>query len=242
MKAVILILAISLSAQLAEADTTRVTSWWLSVKIGSAQSDVSEFQRWAVSQGVSDVTGFSRNTLFGLDILHQRNRMVYGLSSDFELRTFGKTEPYFFAFSFRAGYHWLHSDRFELRSLGGLGIGYTLVRFEGEVPASLQSIAANYTNPYARAGSLIGRMELLASYNLLKQSPKNQIKFKPLLFVNAGFHPVLKHGAWRFGDDEITMDGNQFAGQRIDMPRFYESQWFITAGVAFTVSVANPLN
>jgi len=237
MKTSVILFSLLVITNLAEAgeDSIRSRSWWLALKIGSAQSDVSEFQRWAAAEGVRGVTQFSRNAVFGFDVLHNRNRVVYGLSSDLELRTFGKTEPYFFSFTFRAGYQWYNSDRFELRSLGGLGVGYTLVRFENEVPNSLQNIASGYSDPYARASSWIARLEVLASYNFVNRSLHNNPSFRPLLFVNAGVQPLLKHGSWYFGDNELGNDGNQFAGQRIDMPRFYKGNWFITIGFAVSV-------
>jgi hypothetical protein len=239
MKIHLVFLLFSLIIQTAKAthDSTRETSWWFAAKIGSAQSDVSEFQRWAAAEGVPGVTQFSRNSVFAFDILYNRNRVTYGLSSDFELRTFGQTEPYFFSFAFRAGYQWYKSERIELRTLGGLGVGYTLVRFENEIPTSLQNIASGYSDPYARASSLIGRLEILASYSFLNRPSRNNPSVKPLLFVNAGAQPVLKHGLWNFGDNEVAIDGNQFAGQRIDMPKFYKGNWFIAVGIAASVSI-----
>jgi len=227
-----------LSALLAEAqsDSTRIRSWWLMYKIGSAQSNVSAFQRWALSEGVGGVSAVSRNTLIGFDILYNHNRMVYGMSSEFELRTFGETEPYFFSFTFRVGYQWLQASRFQVRSLGGIGAGYTLVRFEGQLPASLQNISANYVDPFARASLLIGRLELMASYNLYANPERRLLHFQPLLFVNAGMHPVLKHGFWNYGDSELdSFDGTRFVAQRIDMPKFYRENWFLTLGLALLI-------
>jgi hypothetical protein len=221
----------------AGSDTTRNSSWWLAYKIGAAESSVPEFQTWAASQGVTGVSSISRNPTFGFDLLYNRNRMVYGLSSDFELRTFGRTEPYFFTFSLRAGYQLAEVGRLQLRTLGGIGASYAFVRFENQIPASLQNISANYDDPYARASAFVGRFELLASLNLYGNPDRKLLQFRPLLFVNAGVQPVFQHGRWSYGDSEPdSFDGTRFVAQRIDMPRFYRGSWFISVGFALAIT------
>ncbi len=208
--------------------------------MGTAQSNVSDFQRWCASEGVSNVSQFSRNTVIGFDILHHRGRMSYGFSSDFELRTFGQTEPYFFTFALRAGYLWMNSGRFQVRSLAGIGAGYALVRFENETPTSLQAISANYSDPFARASTFISRFELLASGNLFANEKRKLANVQPVVFVNAGVQPVMTHGVWNYGETEVDIDGNRFAGQRIDMPRFYKGNWFLTVGIAMGIVTKRP--
>lgn len=237
---VLLWLLVNGTVATASQDSTQNRSWWLAYKLGTAQSNVSEFQRWCASQGVPGVSQFSRNTVIGFDVLHHRGRVTYGLSSDFELRTFGKTEPYFFTFALRAGYLWINTGRLQVRSLAGIGAGYALVRFETGTPASLQSISANYSDPFARASTLVSRLELLASGNLFANEKRKVANIQPIIFINAGVQPVLTHGAWSYGETEVDIDGNQFAGQRIDMPPFYRGNWFLTVGIAMGIVTKRP--
>jgi hypothetical protein len=219
----------------AQHDTTRVRLWWLAYKVGSSQSNVSEFQKWTLTEGLTGVKSVSRNRMIGFDIMHIRNRMIYGLSSDFELRTFGGNEPYFFSLTFRAGYEFFHTNRLQLRSLGGLGAGYAFVRFEDGIPASLQDAHANYSDPYTYASALIGRLELLASYQLFRSKERKLFHFYPLIYVNASYQPVLSHGGWWLGEKVPDIDGDRFVGQRIYMPKFYQGNWFLTVGAALSI-------
>ena len=224
------------SAAEARPDTTRTSSWWFAYKVGAAESSIPEFQRWAASQGLIGISSISRNPTFGFDLLYNRNRMVYGLSSDFELRTFGRTEPYFLTFSLRAGYQLVEAGRLQLRSLAGIGASYALVRFENQIPASLQSISSNYVDPFARASTLVGRFELLASFNLYDNPQRKLLQFRPVLFAHVGAQPVFTHGPWSYGDSEPdSFDGTRFVAQRIDMPRFYRGSWFLSVGFALAI-------
>jgi hypothetical protein len=234
----LLIFLMSVSAQ-AKEDSIRRSSWWIMYKMGSAISDVSGLQPWAASEGLTGISRSSRNYLFGFDILHNRNRMVYGISSDFELRTFGQTEPYFFSFTLRAGYTIIDQNLFQVKGLAGIGVGYAFLRFENGTPTSLQNLSTNYSDPYARANAFIGRCEVIASYSFSQTKRKNHgFLFRPVLFANAGFQPVLKHGTWHYGEPEMeNIDGDRFVGQPINMPKFYKGNWFATVGIA--ISIAN---
>lgn len=221
----------------AQSDSTKIRSWWLVYKMGSAQANVSDFQKWAASEGLSNISSRSNNTLMGFDILYHHHRMVYGINSDIELRTFGQAKPYSFSFTLRAGYTIVQQERFLVKTLGGIGIGYVFVRFENGEPRSIQNLGTNYSDPLARASMLVSRIEVMCSYRLGKNKVSNRNPgIRPLVYVNAGVTPTLKHGAWYYG--EITPDidgGGNFAGQRIDIPRFYQAQWFATVGIAIAI-------
>lgn len=221
----------------AQSDSTKIRSWWLAYKMGGAQANVADFQKWAASEGLSNISSRSNNTLIGFDVLYHHNRMVYGINTDIEVRTFGQTEPYYFSFTLRAGYTIVQQERFLVKTLGGMGIGYAFVRFENGEPRSIQNLGTNYNDPLARASLLVSRMEVIGSYSLGKNKARNRSSgIHPLLYVNAGVTPTLSHGAWYYG--EITPDidgGGNFAGQPIDIPRFYQAQWFATVGIAIAI-------
>ncbi len=221
----------------ANPDSLRTKSFWIAYKMGSAYSNVSDFQRWTVAEGINNVSATSRNTLIGFDMLYNHNRMVYGLNSDFELRTFGGAEPYFFNFCFRSGYTVVDQNRFQTKALGGIGLAYAFVRFENGIPTSLQDIDAKYSDPFARASAMIGRIEIIASYKLEKKiANPNRFPFRLILFFNAGVQPVLVHGKWNYGEMVMdTIDGSSFVGERIDMPEFYKANWFACGGIAMSI-------
>lgn len=232
--AFVLLFCLSMQAQ---SDSTKIRSWWLAYKMGRSQANVADFQKWATSEGLTNISSLIGNTLIGFDILYHHNRMVYGINTDIELRTFGQTKPYSFSFTLRAGYTIVQQERFLVKTLGGIGIGYVFVRFENEEPRSIQNLGTNYSDPLARSSLLVSRMEVMCSYMLKNKESNRNSGIHPLLYINLGVTPTLNHGAWYYG--EITPDidgGGNFAGQRIDMPRFYQAQWFATVGIAIAIA------
>lgn len=220
----------------AQSDSVKIRSWWLVYKMGGAQANAAGFQKWAASEGLSNISSRSNNTLIGFDILYHHNRMVYGINTDIELRTFGLTEPYYFSFTLRVGYSIVQQERFQVKTLGGIGVGYAYVRFENGDPRSIQNLGTNYSDPLARAGLFVGRMEVIGSYSLGKNKVSRIPGFKPVLSASAGVTPTLSHHAWYYGEIIPDIDGGgNFVGQRIDMPRFYQAHWFATVGIAIAI-------
>lgn len=235
--ALLSILCFSSLMAAAKYDSTRKNSWWLAYKAGSNYSNVSAFQRWSSSEGLNNISGTSRNRFIGFDILFNHKRMVYGMNADFDLRSLGRTEPYFFSFAFRSGYTLVDEDRFQLKTLAGIGVGYAFVRFENGIPLSLQDISTKYSDPFARVSTMIGRLEVMTSYNLRSnRSNGNQWAFQPIIFFNAGVQPVLIHGQWNYGETVMdNIDGSSFVGEEIYMPKFYKSNWFVSIGLALSI-------
>lgn len=221
----------------AKQDSLGTNSFWIGYKVGSAYSNVSAYQRWTVREGLNNISANTRNTLIGFDMLYNHKRMVYGLNADFELRTFGGAEPYYFNFAFRSGYTVVDQNRFQVKTLGGIGLAYAFVRFENSIPASLQDIDAKYSDPFARVSAMIGRIEALTSFKLQKKTVNhNRSLFQLIVFFNAGVQPVLAHGNWNYGEMVMdTIDGSSFVGERIDMPKFYKANWFACGGIAMSM-------
>lgn len=220
----------------AKYDSSRRSSWWIAYKLGSTYTNVSEFQRWANSEGLSNISGTSRNTFIGFDIVFNHQRIVYGFNADFELRSLGRTEPYFFSLAFRSGYTLVDENRFQLKSLAGIGLGYAFVRFENGIPVSLQNISPKYTDPFARVSAMVGRLEAISSYSLGANNSNKRFPFQPILFFNAGVQPVLIHGDWNYGEMiDDTIDGSSFVGEKIYMPQFYKANWFVSIGIALSI-------
>lgn len=235
----LLIFTTWLPTQAQDSLATGSNSFWMTMRIGQGSADMSEFQAWCASQGVSDVTRTSKNNSIGFDLLYNHRRMVYGLSSDFEIPSLLTTEPYYFSFALRAGYTLTKTHpSLSLKALAGVGMGFAFVRFQRELPQSLRTIAANYDDPFARAGLFIGRLELLGSYQL-KSKPRQKLHpINPVFFVNASVSPTLHHGNWHFGETVQDIDGNTFNGQRVDMPAFYKANWYIGAGLGMVINSA----
>lgn len=214
-------------------DSTRKSSWWFVYKYGSARGNLSQYKNWATAEGLNNISSFSNSRMISIDIIHNRNKMVYGINTDFELRSFGTSEPYFFSFTFRSGYTFFDNDHVQVKALGGFGLGYVFIRFENGMPTSLQDIATNYTDPFARAALFVSRFEVLTSYRLAKLNRQNRnfgIEINTML--NAGVQPVLSHGGWNFGENEPDIDGSRFVGQRVGIPKFYKANAFINIGLA----------
>ncbi len=230
--------AISCFSTNAQSDSTKIQSWWLAIKMGSGKANTADYQKWAASEGVQNTSSSSNNTMIGFDILYHHNRMVYGINTDMELRTFGQAEPYYFSFTFRTGYTILTQERFVVKTLGGIGLGYAFIRFENGEPRSIKNLGTNYSDPFARASLVVGRMELICSYLLEKHTASKQGSgIHPILFVNAGVAPTLNHSAWYYGENIPDIDGGgNFTGQRIEMPRFYKAHWFATLGIAVSIA------
>lgn len=221
----------------AQGDSTRVRTWWLAYKIGKSNANVTEFSQWAFGEGLTNISGRSQNTFIGFDILYHRNRMVYGLNYDMELRSFGQTEPYYFSLTLRAGYTLLQRHKFLLKPLVGLGSGFAFVRFENGEPQSIKDLGADYTDPFARASLFVSRLEVMGSYSLGKdKTNKRGFSFHPLLYVTVGITPTLIHGQWFYGETiyDIDSETGSFVGQPIDMPRFYKANWFTGVGIVLS--------
>lgn len=210
-------------------------SFWMAMRVGKGFSNVRSFQRWCAQQGVDDVGASAQNNLIGFDLLYNRGRMVYGLSTDFELPSLMVTEPYYFSFAFRGGYRITRHPHLSLKALGGIGVGYAFVRFRNEIPQSLQAAAANYDDPFARAAMLIGRAEVLASYSVPSKQRRTAMAMSPVFYLSAGVSPTIHHGNWNFGETITDIDGNTFNGERVDIPKFYQANWFLTLGVGLSI-------
>ncbi len=223
-----------------QSDSTKIRSFWLVYKMGRGHVNVADFQSWAVSEGLSDVASSSNNTLIGFDFLYNHNRMVYGINSDIELRSFNKTEPYYFSFTLRAGYTLVQEEKFAVKALAGLGAGYVNIRFENGEPRSIEELNADYSDPLARASMFVGRLEVIGSYTLGKFKSQNSTSgLYPVLYFSAGVTPTLDHKNWRYGEINLDIDSNSnFVGQPIEIPQFYKAHWFITIG--FAVAIGKP--
>lgn len=223
-----------------QSDSTGIRSFWLVYKMGRGHANVSDFQSWAESEGLSDVPSSSNNTIIGFDFLYNHNRMVYGINSDIEIRSFDQTEPYYFSFTLRAGYTLVQDDRITVKALGGLGAGYANIQFENGEPRSIEELNADYNDPLARASMFVGRLEVIGSYTLGKFKSRNSASgIYPLLYFSAGVTPTLDHKIWRYGEITLDIDSNSnFRGQPIDIPQFYKAHWFVTLG--FAVSIGKP--
>ncbi len=209
------------------------SSWWMGMKMGRSYSDVSDLRIWAINEGVDDVPGFTSNTLFGFDITYQRGRIPFQFSTAFDLPRLSQSVPYTFSFLFHSGYVWLQHPRTEIRTLGGLGFGYSIIRFRGNTPASLQALPYNHSDAFARSGLLLYKAMIQITH-VLKWGEFNSLR--PMLVGEIGFLGKISQSNYIYGVNEQDIDGNYLVGEKTDIPKFYKGNVFFSAGIWFCLT------
>ncbi len=120
-------------------------------RVGRNYANISDLQKWALTEGVTDVPRGTSNTLLGFDIAHQRGHIPFQFSSELDVPNLSSSSPYFFSFNFQSGYTWFLSDRTHVSTLGGIGLGYSIIRFR-TTPTSFQSLPYDHSEAFARSG------------------------------------------------------------------------------------------
>lgn len=207
-------------------------SFSMGITAGNSYAKVSELQQWSVAQGASDVSSNAQNRLVGFNILYDNGRVPFYFNTEFELPDLRKSMPYLFSFTFQSGYTWVQHPWVEVKTLAGIGLGYSVMRFRGNTPNALASLPYDHDDAFARAAIFLLRGQLLISHKL----PLTKVKhFQPTLDIAIGFHAPLSHGAYYYGINEEDTDGNYFDAQKVDMPEFFNGNRFLSLG--FSVKI-----
>ncbi len=212
---------------------------WLGIKTGVSQSKIDGLDEWLASEGLSRTYENKVNhKILGFDLMYELGRVPIGLSPTFHLTSQAKQMNFLIDITFQSGYTFIQRDKINLKALCGIGFGYAGIDFNG-VPASFQSIAANYSDPYARLSFFNLRPSLMLSYTPFYQPNPNQkgnIHFQPIFYCQAGFNHFFGH-RWKYGEvsNDVINEDNSFSGTPVSMPALLKNNLFITFGIAFAM-------
>jgi hypothetical protein len=204
------------------------SSFSVGLKTGSHVTSAPAFQTWAASEGLILPGGNYRNSLTGIDLMYQKRRISYLLSTEFDLPDFSRTKPQLHTFSFQLGYS-LTRGPVEVRAVGGPGLGYSIIRFRTGLPHSLQALPYDPDEAFARSAVWLFRAGLLASYQI-----RTKTWFRPFIYGNAGLHQRLHQSAYYYGETEWSNDGdieNRFNAVKTGIPTFYRRSAFLSLGL-----------
>ncbi len=207
-------------------------TWWMGGKMGRNYADVSKLQKWALSEGVSDVPGSTSNSSFGFDIAHQRGRIPFQFSSEFDLPKSYTSAPYFFSFNFQSGYSWHLTPKLEVQALGGVGLGYSIIRFR-TTPNSLQSLPYNHSEAFARSSLFLYKTTMQVTRTIGWDHFK---KWRPMFVGSIGYQGKISQSAYRYGVNEQDIDGNYMVGEIVGIPKFYRGNLFFSVGIWFRLT------
>jgi len=209
------------------------SSWWMGMKMGRSHSKVSDLRIWAIGEGVDDVPGFTSNTLFGFDIAYQRGQIPFQFCAAFDLPRTSQSAPYTFSFMFHSGYEWLQHPRTEIKTLAGLGFGYSIIRFRNNTPASLQALPYNHADAFARSGLLLYQTTLQVTHTLKRENVKS---IRPKLIGEVAFLGKLNQSNYWYGVNEQDVDGYNMVGEKTNIPKFYKGSVLLSIGIWFCLT------
>ncbi len=234
---IILICCSTLSAQTPQKLETNII--WLGIKTGYSQSRISGLDEWLVTEGLSK-TNENRvgHRLLGFDLMYELGRIPIGLSPTFHLTGQDKQMTFLIDITLQSGYTVIKKDKFNLKALGGFGLAYAGFDFNG-IPNSFQSIAVNYSSPYARLSALNFRPSLMFSYtpnSQPKPNSKGHIHYQPIFYCQAGMNLFFNH-RWKYGEsgNNSINEDNSFSGDPVSIPNVLKNNFFIMFGVAFAM-------
>ncbi len=207
---------------------TKENFWWIGGHMGSSISNSTSLQEWAISEGVDDVPSRTSNFLIGFDIAHQRGRIPFQLSSAFDLPRLSGSVPNTFSFIFQSGYSWIYHPRFEVKTLGGIGFGYSIIRFRNTTPSSLEELPYNRSEAFARSGLFLYQLTAQMTY---KPEWNNSRRLRPMIVGSIGFLGKLSQSLYTYGVNEQDLDGNYLVGEKVDIPKFFKGNTVLSIGI-----------
>ncbi len=211
---------------------------WLGIKTGFSQSDLDGLDEWLTTEGLSKTNQTSiGHGLLGFDLMFELGRIPIGLSPTFHL-TGQDVNLTLIDITLQSGYTIIKRDEFNLKALGGIGLAYASLNFDG-IPKSFESIAEDYFSPYPRLSAFNLRPSLMLSYTPFhrrdadtKGNTHNQVIF----YFQAGFNYFFGH-RWEYGEvsNNSFDEEDSFSGVTVNMPDVLRSNWFLSLGVAFAM-------
>lgn len=205
----------------------------LGVRYGVGTTAAKGFDAWLVSEGLSP-NGIEqlRHRILGFDILYQRRRIPFLLSTQLQLSPLRNAYPWLFDMSLQSGYSFIQNETWELTGLLGPAIGEVYVKFRRGTPNSFGNLRNRYVDPYAKSSFFAWKPSFWLRYSPDWIQPKRagMLSFQ----FSASYVGILSQGGWLYGERDITREPEGFEGEAVDMPRFLRSNLSASVGLLWS--------
>ncbi len=211
----------------------------LGIKTGYSQSGTEGLDAWLVQEGLPKADeNRVGHTLLGFDLMFELGRVPIGLSPTFHFTGQERQMIFLTDITLQSGYTVVKKDPIELKALAGLGLVFAGWDFQG-IPSSFQSVAADYSSPYARLSAFAFRPSLMFSHKPKWRTladGSRDLHYQRALYFQAGLNYFFHH-RWKYGEvsNNSIQEDNSFSGVPVNMPDVLKSNLFVTIGLAFSM-------
>jgi len=208
----------------------------LGIRYGPGTSAAKGFDSWLLSEGLSpNGTEQLRHRVLGFDVLYQRRRIPFLLSTQLQLSSLRNAYPWLFDMSLQSGYSFIQNETWELTGLLGPALGEVYVRFRRGTPNSFGNLRNRYVDPYAKSSFLAVKPSLWLRYSPEWATTKRGHKLS--FQCTASYMRIFSQGGWLYGERDVTREPEGFEGEAVDMPRFLSNNFSASLGLLWNFAL-----